>query len=294
MKNIKLRTIIAVFFCAVSVVLMHGYIYMLSLCGVLKEGYVYSDAMRNINMSEHEIEKIFYTDINQDDMLYIVGLNEGILRNMIYRKMYMSLCSGQNKEEDGEIDSDIPLMFRKAVPESVFDEALNVYIKIYSDIRYFPVPTDAGAGVGTPYDDSWNSARDYGGDRKHEGTDIMAENNTRGYFPVVSMTDGVVEKKGWLELGGYRLGIRSPGGAYFYYAHLAEYAEGIEEGTQIKAGTVIGTMGDTGYGKKEGTTGKFDVHLHMGIYCDYNDGEVSFNPYYVLKSADRFRKEFVP
>ena len=43
----------------------------------------------------------------------------------------------------------------------------------------------------------------------HEGCDIMAGNNERGYFPIVSMTDGVVERIGWLEKGGYRIGIRS-------------------------------------------------------------------------------------
>ncbi len=292
MKKNKIKIFAALILCAALVVLIHGYIHMLSLCGDIKEGYVYSDAMRNIDMTEKEIEKIFYTDKNQDDMPYIAGINEGILRSVIYRKIYLSLFEKENG--DGESGRNVPYMFKKAFPEEVFEEALNVYIKIYGDVRCFPVPKDVGAGIETPYDDSWNSARDYGGDRKHEGTDIMAANNTRGYFPVVSMTDGVVEKKGWLELGGYRLGIRSPGGAYFYYAHLAEYAEGIEEGAQIKAGTVIGTMGDTGYGKKEGTTGKFAVHLHMGIYCDCNGEEVSFNPYYVLKSVDRFRKEFVP
>ena len=34
----------------------------------------------------------------------------------------------------------------------------------------------------------------------------------------------IVEKCGWLELGGYRVGIRSDKGAYMYYAHLAQYA----------------------------------------------------------------------
>ena len=41
-----------------------------------------------------------------------------------------------------------------------------------------------------------------------------------GYYPVVSMTDGVVTEKGWLEKGGWRIGITAPTGAYFYYAHL--------------------------------------------------------------------------
>ena len=84
--------------------------------------------------------------------------------------------------------------------------------------------------------------------------------NKRDYFPVVSMTDGIVTSVGWLELGGYRVGITSPGGAYFYYAHLSSYA-GIKEGDPISAGDVIGFMGDTGYSKREGTTGKVSCAL---------------------------------
>ena len=117
----------------------------------------------------------------------------------------------------------------------------------------------------------------------------MSGNNEEGYFPVISMTDGVVEKKGWLELGGYRLGIRSPSGGYYYYAHLNSYADGIEEGKEIKAGSVIGTMGSTGYGE-EGTSGKFDVHLHLGIY--YGDDEISFNPYALLNICKDSMIEF--
>lgn len=290
MQRLKFRYILFVLLCAVTVVLIHGYIHMLLMCSGLKEGYAYTDAMRDIDMSDYETDKIFYTDTNKEDTLYIAGLNEGVLRGIVYRKIYMSL----HTERAEQNMKTIPVMFKKAVPENVFEEAYNVYAKIYSDIKCFPVPKDMSAGIETPYVDSWNYARDYGGDRKHEGTDIMAANNARGYFPVVSMTDGVVENKGWLELGGWRIGIRSPGGAYYYYAHLADYAEGIEEGTQVKAGTVIGTMGDTGYSKEEGTVGNFDVHLHLGIYCDYNENEISFNPYYILKSAEKSRMEFVP
>ena len=133
----------------------------------------------------------------------------------------------------------------------------------------------------------WNSYVSvcYKGDRKHEGTDIMPSVNKRDYFPVVSMTDGIVTSVGWLELGGYRVGITSPGGAYFYYAHLSSYA-GIKEGDPISAGDVIGFMGDTGYSKREGTTGKFPVHLHLGIYI-YKDGkEISVNPYAALKYVE--------
>ena len=76
----------------------------------------------------------------------------------------------------------------------------------------------------------------------------MAEKNTPGYYPVVSMTDGVVTEKGWLEKGGWRIGITAPTGAYFYYAHLDSYAE-LEKGDPVKAGDLLGYMGDSGYGE---------------------------------------------
>ena len=43
-------------------------------------------------------------------------------------------------------------------------------------------------------------------------------------------------------------------------------------------------MGDSGYGE-EGKTGKFPVHLHVGIY-KYDKGmEISVNPYYILQKC---------
>ena len=76
-------------------------------------------------------------------------------------------------------------------------------------------------------------------------------------------------------------GIRSKSGFYYYYAHMRNYAPGIKKGKKVKAGTLLGTMGDTGYGK-EGTHGKFAVHLHFGIYRDKKGEECSLNPYDVL------------
>lgn len=154
---------------------------------------------------------------------------------------------------------------------------------IYNDVKYFPIPEPKGSKkYGVSFLDSWMFERNYGGKRGHEGTDIMADKNERGVYPVVSMTDGVVRHKGWLEQGGWRIGIVSPGGAYFYYAHLDSYAD-IKEGDNIHAGDLLGYMGDTGYGKKEGTFGNFPVHLHLGIYLFHKDREVSVNPYWALR-----------
>ena len=160
------------------------------------------------------------------------------------------------------------------------------YETILSDLVYFPVmKSNKTSGLGVSYVDSWYAERAYQDTKHaHEGTDIMALNNERGYYPIVSMTDGVVENLGWLEKGGYRVGIRSPHGAYIYYAHLYRYAEGLKKGDTVKAGQLLGFMGDSGYSKVEGTVGKFDVHLHLGIYLKTEHfEEVSVNPFYILK-----------
>ena len=115
----------------------------------------------------------------------------------------------------------------------------------------------------------------------------MANKNQRGLYPIVSMTDGTVTNKGWLEKGGYRIGITAPSGAYFYYAHLESYSH-IEVGDKIKAGDLLGFMGDSGYGK-EGTVGQFAVHLHLGIYVYLDGKEVSVNPYWVLRYIEKQR-----
>lgn len=161
---------------------------------------------------------------------------------------------------------------------------------VWDDLIYFPVAC-SDSGIDVSFENSWMYERSYREERNHEGTDIMPDKNQRGVLPVVSMTDGIVESKGWLELGGYRIGIRAPHGAYFYYAHLDSYAD-IEIGSKIKAGDLLGFMGDTGYGKEEGTRGKFPVHLHVGIYISNHQNEISINPYSALKYTEDKRLDF--
>lgn len=170
-----------------------------------------------------------------------------------------------------------------------YEEYLAANNAVWNDVKYFPVPDSTTDNkITVSYADSWMTERTYGGKRGHEGTDIMAGKNVPGLYPVISMTDGIVKQKGWLEKGGYRLLIEAPGGACFYYAHLDSYAD-VKEGGQIRAGQIIGFMGNTGYGKKEGTKGKFDVHLHLGIYLYPGGEEMSVNPYWVLKYIDDVR-----
>lgn len=150
------------------------------------------------------------------------------------------------------------------------------------EMECFPVRKDTAGEVSWGYDNGYGEGRSYGGVRKHEGIDIMSSSGKRGQLQIQSVSDGVVEQLGWLELGGYRIGIRSPSGLYFYYAHLDSYAGGLRKGDKIQAGQMLGTMGDSGYGE-EGTRGRFAVHLHFGIYFMENGKEKSLNPFYLLQ-----------
>ncbi len=164
-----------------------------------------------------------------------------------------------------------------------------LYEAIWKDLVYFPVPESTqNEEALVSYENSWMFERTYGGAYGHEGTDLMAGIQKSGYYPIVSISDGVVERVGWLEKGGWRIGIRSLHNVYFYYAHLDSYAEDFKEGDVIKAGQILGYMGDTGYGVKEGTRGKFDVHLHLGIYIRTEEiRELAVNPYWFLKYLEQ-------
>lgn len=161
---------------------------------------------------------------------------------------------------------------------------------VWNDAVCFPVAVPKRSRKPfVTFQDSWMEPRTYGGKRGHEGTDLMAAKSVPGCCPIVSMTDGTVVRKGWLPQGGWRIGILAPGGAYFYYAHLDSYAN-VREGERIRAGDILGFMGDSGYGS-EGTTGMFPVHLHLGVYLYPNgypsEPEISVNPYFLLRCVEQ-------
>lgn len=177
----------------------------------------------------------------------------------------------------------------KRLSDLHFEESssqIKIYDGLMEDLKVFPVLMPADKSIWVNYIDSYGNARTYGGDRIHEGTDIMSDEDVPGMLAVVSSTDGTVTHMGWLELGGYRIGITSDNGIYYYYAHLDSYADGLMVGDTVRAGQLLGFMGNTGYGKEEGTKGKFPVHLHFGIYVYYNDVEMAVNPYYLLKNLE--------
>ncbi|QEY25204.1 M23 family metallopeptidase [Neisseria zalophi] len=131
-------------------------------------------------------------------------------------------------------------------------------------LRAQPAPT-AGSLInpvkGHRFTDTWGAARSHG--RRHEGVDIFAKKGT----PVRSTTDGIVTRIGNNRLGGKVVGIQGPG-AWHYYAHLSKFAN-IKRYQRVKAGTVIGYVGNSGNAKNTPS------HLHYGVYLPKG----AINPY---------------
>ena len=229
-----------------------------------------TEEFRKLGMEEAFFQVLAKTDHEKRGRLYAIYFLEN------------SLFPQDNEKE----------LFEKWSEKEEWKSFEKICTALWNDIRYFPVPeSPKHPQYQVSFVDSWMGERTYGGKRGHEGCDIMASYNHRGVYPVVSVCDGTLEKIGWLPQGGWRLGIRSKSGVYYYYAHLSDYMKEYQIGEQIRAGEVIGFMGDTGYSEIEGTTGNFDVHLHFGIYLnDKNGKEYAINPYQVLQKLENKKR----
>lgn len=105
-------------------------------------------------------------------------------------------------------------------------------------------------------------ARPYDGEYdKHEGVDIAAEEGD----PVLATVPGIVTETGFdEEFGNYiyidhEENLRQMYGDNIisFYAHLSDFAEGLEEGSFVEQGDIIGYVGATGNAETP--------HLHWGV-----------------------------
>ncbi len=88
--------------------------------------------------------------------------------------------------------------------------------------------------------DDWHVPRS--GGRLHQGLDIFAPYGT----PLVAVADGVVSQKGTGGLPGLYVEITDAEGIEYFYCHLSGWAEGIEIGSPVKMGQVLGFVGNSG------------------------------------------------
>lgn len=250
----------------------------------LEENCEESDAFRDMRISLENLEQI--QDFSAE---HEISFSECLSILMVENDFDLS----------GKVRLDEKKVFRlqKLLVEErpdPYEKLVSAYEKIFADLRYFPLPghRDRGKGKQFFFENGYGAARSYGGSRVHEGIDLYGTSGTAGFYPVVSMTDGIIEQIGWLPLGGYRIGVRGFGGGYFYYAHLSSYGKHFEVGDRVSAGELLGLMGDTGYGP-EGTSGRFPVHLHLGIYIPTSHHqEMSINPYPILLLMEKQIEEY--
>ncbi|MCD8338182.1 MAG: M23 family metallopeptidase [Lachnospiraceae bacterium] len=271
MRRNGLRLICFLFFLAGCSVWFSSYLYQRQAALSLNAQAVESDSFRRMNLSEGTLSNL-QAAAGSD-------LTPGEILTSLY-----PFCRNDTIFWPDQWGDHTLFVWRNTLPginRTGYQAVWEAYAAIWDDVACFPV------AVGTvSYENTWMFERTYGGLRGHEGTDLIPARNLSGVYPVVSMTNGVVEKIGWLKQGGYRIGIRSTLGGYFYYAHLDSYAREFQVGDAVSAGERLGMMGDTGYGE-EGTRGMFDVHLHLGIYIrTEHSEEMSVNPYWVLRYAE--------
>ena len=126
--------------------------------------------------------------------------------------------------------------------------------------------------------DTFTSARSEG--RAHDAIDIPAPAGT----PVVAAIDGEIVKFFESARGGITIYQLTPDKRFvLYYAHLQRRADGIYIGMQVKQGTIIGFVGDTG------NAGVGNNHLHFSIAAISDPKHfwtgTYLNPYLILKNG---------
>lgn len=84
-----------------------------------------------------------------------------------------------------------------------------------------------------------NTLKDY---RVHLGVDIVTDENA----PVYAAADGTVSKIWADDMMGYCIAVKHNGNCYTIYQNLSdELPEGIGEGTKVRSGQLIATVGDS-------------------------------------------------
>ena len=108
----------------------------------------------------------------------------------------------------------------------------------------------------------------------HHGDDIFAPLGA----PILACADGLVFSVGWNDVGGNRLWLRDSQGNEFYYAHLSAFTPVARNGMHVKAGEMLGFVGNTGDAQGTPTHLHFEVHPSALLFMGY-DGAVNPTPY---------------
>ena len=130
------------------------------------------------------------------------------------------------------------------------------------------------------FSDTWHAPR--GGGRLHEGTDIIAAEGRYIYAVTSGTITSVIQDRPGSRAGN-ALRLTTSDGTYFFYAHLQSFADGIERGTRVQAGQILGYNGSTG---NAGIP-----HLHFEIHPG---GGAAVNPHPALRAVNGCSTDRVP
>jgi murein DD-endopeptidase MepM/ murein hydrolase activator NlpD len=111
---------------------------------------------------------------------------------------------------------------------------------------------------GATFTNDWGTSR--AGGQTHQGIDLFAATGT----PIVAPSDGILFRVGSNPVGGWRFWLRDRWGNEFYFAHLSAFAPAAHEGANVRAGTVIGFVGNSGDAKTAPPHVHFEVHPNGG------------------------------
>jgi len=175
---------------------------------------------------------------------------------------------GRERVRLNELAASVPEAFAEVLERTQELQAYEAGAQAYIDGFVFPVAGDV------EFIDSWGYPRMMGTPSAHwhQGTDVFAVHGT----PLIASENGELARIGTASLGGNKLWLRGDSGNEYYYAHLSAFALGIENGQRVRAGEVIGYVGDTGNAR--GTS----PHLHFEIHPG---GRGPVNPYPLLQAA---------
>jgi murein DD-endopeptidase MepM/ murein hydrolase activator NlpD len=109
----------------------------------------------------------------------------------------------------------------------------------------------------------------------HHGEDIFAPLGA----PVLAVANGIVYSVGWNKVGGLRFWLQDLAGNEFYYAHLSAFSPLAINGAQVRAGDVIGFVGNTGDAEHTPYHLHFEVHPVSLLYRGYDGSAVPPYPY---------------
>ena len=135
------------------------------------------------------------------------------------------------------------------------------------------------------YADTYGSLQS--GSSLHHGVDILGDLGQ----PLLALADGTIFSAGWNRVAGNRLWLRDGAGDEFLYSHLSAFSLLVKKGAHVRAGQVIGFMGNTGDAEGRPTHLHLEVHPVSLLFLGA-DGAVDPAPY--LRGWRRLENLSVP